>query len=165
MQRLEGQIHFRSIARSSSDFISALIRVPERFPVGSSTSSQEGEIPYRIAQRAFDPFFPNTGEVISYWKSLFLDDLDDAAIERPSARTMIGSFRSRRSTIQRTSSGSTTASKGIDHVQLYWLLTNIITLFWGRSDPKAAMLLELALRIGKLYPEQPCPCSTDDPAV
>jgi 8-oxo-dGTP pyrophosphatase MutT (NUDIX family) len=29
------------------------------------------------------------------------------------------------------------------------------TLFWGRNDPKAAMLLELALRIDKLYPEQP----------
>ncbi len=40
-----------------------------------------GEIPYRIVQRAFDPFFPNTGEVISYWKSLYLGDLNDAAIE------------------------------------------------------------------------------------
>jgi len=40
-----------------------------------------GEIPYRNVQRAFDPFFPNTGEVISYWKSLCLDDLTDAAIE------------------------------------------------------------------------------------
>jgi 8-oxo-dGTP pyrophosphatase MutT (NUDIX family) len=29
------------------------------------------------------------------------------------------------------------------------------TLFWGRVDPKAAILLELALRIDKLYPEQP----------
>jgi 8-oxo-dGTP pyrophosphatase MutT (NUDIX family) len=28
------------------------------------------------------------------------------------------------------------------------------TLFWGRNDPKAAMLLELALGIDKLYPEQ-----------
>lgn len=40
-----------------------------------------GEIPYRIVQRAFDPFFPNTGEVISYWKSLYLGYLNDAAIE------------------------------------------------------------------------------------
>ena len=40
-----------------------------------------GEIPYRIVQRAFDPFFPNTGAVISYWKSLYLGDLNDAAIE------------------------------------------------------------------------------------
>jgi FAD/FMN-containing dehydrogenase len=40
-----------------------------------------GEIPYRIVQGAFDPFFPNTGEVISYWKSLYLGDLNDAAIE------------------------------------------------------------------------------------
>jgi 8-oxo-dGTP pyrophosphatase MutT (NUDIX family) len=29
------------------------------------------------------------------------------------------------------------------------------TLFWGRVDPKAAMLLELALHIDKLYPERP----------
>jgi ADP-ribose pyrophosphatase YjhB (NUDIX family) len=29
------------------------------------------------------------------------------------------------------------------------------TLFWGRDDPKAAMLLELALRIDELYPERP----------
>jgi hypothetical protein len=29
------------------------------------------------------------------------------------------------------------------------------TLFWGCNDPKGAMLLELALRIDKLYPEQP----------
>jgi 8-oxo-dGTP pyrophosphatase MutT (NUDIX family) len=29
------------------------------------------------------------------------------------------------------------------------------TLFWGRNDPKAAMLLELAISVDKLYPEQP----------
>ena len=29
------------------------------------------------------------------------------------------------------------------------------TLFWGRNDPKGAMLLELALRIDNLYREQP----------
>ena len=29
------------------------------------------------------------------------------------------------------------------------------TLFWGRVDPKATILLELALRFDKLYPEQP----------
>ncbi len=40
-----------------------------------------GAIPYRSVQRAFDPFFPNTGEVIAYWKSLYLNDLTDSAIE------------------------------------------------------------------------------------
>ncbi len=40
-----------------------------------------GAIPYRSVQSAFDPFFPNTGEVIAHWKSLYLDDLTDAAIE------------------------------------------------------------------------------------
>ena len=29
------------------------------------------------------------------------------------------------------------------------------TLFWGRNDLKGAMLLDLALHIDKLYPEQP----------
>jgi FAD/FMN-containing dehydrogenase len=40
-----------------------------------------GAIPYRSVQGAFDSFYPNTGEVIAYWKSLYLDDLTDAAIE------------------------------------------------------------------------------------
>ena len=40
-----------------------------------------GQIPYRNLQRAFDPILPNTGEVISYWKSLYLHDLTDDAIE------------------------------------------------------------------------------------
>src|SRR5262245_50601189 len=34
-------------------------------------------MPYQNLQRAFDPFFPNTGEVIAFWKSLYLDDLTD----------------------------------------------------------------------------------------
>ena len=40
-----------------------------------------GATSYRGVQRAFDPFFPNTGEVMSHWKSLYLDDLTDAAVE------------------------------------------------------------------------------------
>ena len=40
-----------------------------------------GPISYQSVQRAFDPFFPNTGEVLGYWKSLYLDDLTDATIE------------------------------------------------------------------------------------
>ena len=40
-----------------------------------------GPIPYRNLQRAFDLILPNTGEVISYWKSLYLHDLTDDAIE------------------------------------------------------------------------------------
>ena len=48
---------------------------------GAPLGEIAGEIPYRIVQRAFDPFFPNTGAVISYWKSLYLGDLNDAAIE------------------------------------------------------------------------------------
>jgi FAD/FMN-containing dehydrogenase len=40
-----------------------------------------GVMPFRAVQRAFDPFFPNTGGVIAHWKSLYLDHLSDAAIE------------------------------------------------------------------------------------
>ena len=49
--------------------------------MGAPLGEIVGEIPYRSVQRAFDPFFPNTGEVISYWKSLYLGYLNDAAIE------------------------------------------------------------------------------------
>jgi FAD/FMN-containing dehydrogenase len=48
---------------------------------GAPLGEIAGTIPYRSVQQAFDPFFPNTGEVISYWKSLYLGDLSDAAIE------------------------------------------------------------------------------------
>lgn len=56
-----------------------------------------GPMPYRAAQSAFDPFFPNTGELLSHWKSLYLDELNDQAIEiiaeraldRSSQRTML----------------------------------------------------------------------------
>jgi FAD/FMN-containing dehydrogenase len=38
-------------------------------------------IPYRSVQSAFDAMLPNTGKVIAYWKSLYLDNLADATIE------------------------------------------------------------------------------------
>ncbi len=40
-----------------------------------------GAIPYRSVQSAFDLSLPNTGEVIAYWKSLYLENLTEAAIE------------------------------------------------------------------------------------
>lgn len=40
-----------------------------------------GGIPYLSAQQAFDSVFPNTGEVLGYWKSLFLEDLSDPTID------------------------------------------------------------------------------------
>ena len=54
-------------------------------------------IPYRAVQSAFDATLPNTGEVIAYWKSLYLESLTDSAIEimadraenRSSASTMV----------------------------------------------------------------------------
>jgi FAD/FMN-containing dehydrogenase len=48
---------------------------------GSTLGEIAGPIPYQNLQRAFDLILPNTGEVISYWKSLYLDDLTDRAIE------------------------------------------------------------------------------------
>jgi FAD/FMN-containing dehydrogenase len=39
-----------------------------------------GAVPYRMAQAAFDPFFPKGG-LQSYWKSVYLERFDDAAIE------------------------------------------------------------------------------------
>ena len=46
-------------------------------PLGEIT----GHLPYRMMQTAFDPFFPKTGEVISYWKSLYLRELTNEAID------------------------------------------------------------------------------------
>jgi FAD/FMN-containing dehydrogenase len=40
-----------------------------------------GAIPYRAVQSAFDASLPNTGEVLAYWKSLYLAELTDTAIE------------------------------------------------------------------------------------
>lgn len=40
-----------------------------------------GAIPYRAVQSAFDAILPNTGEVIAYWKSLYLHGLTDVAID------------------------------------------------------------------------------------
>ena len=44
-------------------------------------------LPYRAAQSNFDPFFAK-GVTRSYWKSLYLDDLDDAACELIVRRAM-----------------------------------------------------------------------------
>jgi FAD/FMN-containing dehydrogenase len=46
-------------------------------PVGEIVAA----IPYCALQSAFDASLPNTGEVIAYWKSLYLGNLTDAAID------------------------------------------------------------------------------------
>ena len=54
-------------------------------------------MPFRAMQSAFDPFFSNKGTVRSYWKSLYLSEMSDGAIDtivaraldRPSPWTMI----------------------------------------------------------------------------
>jgi FAD/FMN-containing dehydrogenase len=46
-------------------------------PIGEIVAA----MPYCALQQAFDSTLPNTGEVIAYWKSLYLEDLSDAAIE------------------------------------------------------------------------------------
>jgi FAD/FMN-containing dehydrogenase len=51
-------------------------------------------IPYRALQSAFDSSLPNTGEVIAYWKSLYLEDLSDAAIAVMAERAKNRSSRS-----------------------------------------------------------------------
>ena len=53
-----------------------------------------GAIPYRGVQSAFDASLPNTGEVLAYWKSLYLDDLTDSAIEIMADRAENRSSRS-----------------------------------------------------------------------
>jgi hypothetical protein len=46
--------------------------------MGEPLADLSQRIPYRIAQSEFDPFFPK-GEVQNYWKSVYLDDVDDDA--------------------------------------------------------------------------------------
>ena len=48
---------------------------------GAPLGEIAGPIPYSTLQSAFDLSLPNTGEVVAYWKSLYLSDLSDAAIE------------------------------------------------------------------------------------
>jgi len=45
-----------------------------------------GPIRYLDVQQAFDPFFLEKGARLNFWKSLYLDALDDAAIDRIVAR-------------------------------------------------------------------------------
>jgi hypothetical protein len=54
--------------------------------LGEPLLDMSGPIPYVAAQQAFDPFFLTKGERYNYWKSLYLEALDDAAIDRIVAR-------------------------------------------------------------------------------
>jgi FAD/FMN-containing dehydrogenase len=54
--------------------------------LGKPLLDLSGPIPYVAAQQAFDPFFTIKGERLNYWKSLYLDTLDDDAIDRIIAR-------------------------------------------------------------------------------
>ncbi len=49
--------------------------------LGEPLLDMSGAIPYKAAQQAFDPFFTIKCERFNYWKSLYLDALDDAAID------------------------------------------------------------------------------------
>ena len=63
---------------------------------GTPLVDLSGPTPYRAVQSMLDPFFPK-GELLSYWKSTYCRELDDAvldlvlrsALERPHPRTMV----------------------------------------------------------------------------
>lgn len=63
--------------------------------LGGEILDFSSRVPYVEAQRSFDQFFPNGG--LYYWKSLFLDEISDAAIEtcvdgaitRPNTRILV----------------------------------------------------------------------------
>ncbi len=54
--------------------------------LGEPLLDLSGPIPYLGVQQAFDPFFNTKRERFNYWKSLYLDALDDDAIDRIVAR-------------------------------------------------------------------------------
>jgi FAD/FMN-containing dehydrogenase len=64
--------------------------------LGTPLADLGERMPYRTLQSALDPFFPK-GQLISYWKSVYLDELSDGVtdlivrhgVRRPSARTLI----------------------------------------------------------------------------
>ncbi|GAB3545313.1 FAD/FMN-containing dehydrogenase [Actinopolyspora lacussalsi] len=47
---------------------------------GTPVADLSGPAPYRLAQSSFDVFFPK-GELLSYWKSIYLDELTDDVVE------------------------------------------------------------------------------------
>ena len=49
--------------------------------LGGRLGEIAGTMPFRGVQQAFDPFFPNTGEIHGYWKSLHVPALSDEAID------------------------------------------------------------------------------------
>jgi hypothetical protein len=55
--------------------------------LGTPVLDLSGPVPYVGVQSAFDPLFAK-GERQNYWKSLYLDTLDDGAIERIVARAL-----------------------------------------------------------------------------
>jgi FAD/FMN-containing dehydrogenase len=55
--------------------------------LGKPLLDLSGQLPYIAVQSAFDPFFAK-GERLNYWKSLYLDRLDDPAIDRIIARAV-----------------------------------------------------------------------------
>jgi hypothetical protein len=65
--------------------------------LGEPLLDLSGTLPYTALQQMFDPFFP-AGRLHYYWKSIYLDRLDDEvaatlarfASSRPSAASMIG---------------------------------------------------------------------------
>jgi len=65
--------------------------------LGERLGEIAGTMPFRGVQQAFDPFFPNTGEIRGYWKSLHVPALSDEAIalllhaaaERTSEESMV----------------------------------------------------------------------------
>ena len=56
--------------------------------LGEPLLDLSGPIPYSAVQQAFDPFFTIKRERLNYWKSLYHDALDDAAVDRIVARAL-----------------------------------------------------------------------------
>jgi FAD/FMN-containing dehydrogenase len=58
--------------------------------LGTPLFDMSGPMPYRVLQSAFDFVFPRTGELQSYWKSLYVPELTDALVD-----TLVDAARSR----------------------------------------------------------------------
>lgn len=48
---------------------------------GAHVFDMSMQMPFRSMQSAFDPFFPKTQEITSYWKSVYVRELSDAVVD------------------------------------------------------------------------------------
>lgn len=89
-ENFPAELHGRPVVITSGVHIGPLAE-GERYiqplrELGEPLLDLSGPLSYFAVQQAFDPFFTTKGDRFNHWKSLYMDDLDDEAIDRIVAR-------------------------------------------------------------------------------